>query len=737
MVRTNELLLDGLNPSQREAVQHIAGPLLIVAGPGSGKTRVITHRAAYLCREAGVPPRGIAAVTFTNRAAKELKTRLDRLMGLQSSLLYAGTFHALCASILRADGSGISIQPDFVIMDDDDQIGLVKRAMLLLNLDPKKFPPRSFLAWISRAKSHLLGPESAGLPINSYYEEIAQKVYAEYEGLLNRSHGLDFDDLLLKTVSLFRTRSEVLAKYQERFLHLMVDEFQDTNLAQSEITRCLGGKHRNICVVGDPDQAIYSWRNADVRNILDFKNLYPDAKMINLSENYRSTGIILGVAQKLIASNTQRLGLELHTNNEDGFPVTIAEAFGEDDEAEMVVKEVDRLTRFENLTLRDCAVTFRVNAQSRSLEEACLRYGVPYKLIGGVRFYQRREIKDVVAYLRLIQDPYDEASIGRVINVPARGIGKKTVDELGYWARSLNVPLYTALQLLAHDEELGGAPFAGRARRQLSGFISVLEKLRQGLDDMDLPSLIDEVLETTGYRLSLLNSDEADAEDRLDNLRELRAAASDYQSLDGRSGLTSFLETIALVSEQDSLAEDEDQYLTLITLHQIKGLEYPAVFITGFEEGLLPHFRSLDDPWQLEEERRLAYVGITRSKEHLYLFRALRRRIFGQYQASAASRFLSDIPYQLTRGLDRQRGVNSSGIAPEIRPGFLRSTSSSDSSAPFQAGDKVNHDTFGKGIVVSCVPQTSDYEVTVAFSGGAGVKRLLNGFANLVKVASS
>ena len=732
MTQARDSLLDGLNPAQREAVEYVDGPLLIIAGPGSGKTRVITHRIAYLVRHVGISPGRVAAVTFTNRAAREMRTRLERLLGERARQMTAGTFHALCASILRRDGEAIGIPRDYVIMDDDDQIDLIKRSLDITNLDPKRFPPRGLLSAISGAKSQLLGPEAFGAQLSGYYDEVVRRVYTEYQGLLTRSHGLDFDDLLMRTVDLLRQSQQVRDKYQDRFIHLMVDEFQDTNSAQYHIARELAGKYRNIAVVGDPDQSIYSWRNADIRNILGFKQDYPEAKVVNLAENYRSTGVILDAAREVIAPNSQRLEQELFTSNERGAPVTIAEAYNEEEEAQLVLQEVRRLTQ-EGYSLRDCVVAFRVNAQSRVLEEACLRYGVPYRLVGGVRFYQRREVKDILAYLRLLQDPYDEVSVGRVINVPTRGIGKKTVDDLTIWARSLDLPVYTALQLVSADEA-PSAPFDARQRRQLGDFERLVAGLHDDAANLELAELVSEVMERTGYRRSLLESGDPDAEDRLDNLREFQGVAGDFSGMPASETLQAFLESAALVSEQDTLNGDEQQYLTLITLHQIKGLEYPAVFITGMEEGMLPHFRSLDDATQLEEERRIAYVGITRAEKRLYLLRALRRRIFGVTQGSAPSRFLMDIPYELTRRMERPGMPPGSADTLPARPRPAPVAAQASATAgppPFKAGDRVSHASFGQGIVVNCVPKPGDYEITVAFAGGSGVKRLLNSFAKL------
>ena len=711
--------------------------MLIVAGPGSGKTRVITNRIAYLNQHVGIRPGRIAAVTFTNRAAREMRNRLAVLMGDGAQRLTAGTFHALCASILRRDGEVIGIPPDYVIMDDEDQMNLIKQSMEQLQLDPKRFPPRSLLSAISRAKSQLLGPDALAAKADGYYDEVVHRVFAAYQASLARSHGVDFDDLLGKAVELFRRAPEIRDRWQERFVHFMVDEFQDTNTAQYEIARLLAGKYRNLAVVGDPDQSIYSWRNADIRNILSFKKDYPDATIVALSQNYRSTSTILDAARHVIRANSQRIEQELFTENGQGVPIRIADTYSEEEEAQEVIREVQRLTEPESVNLRDCVVTYRVNAQSRALEEACLRHGMPYKIVGGVRFYQRREVKDLICYLRLLENPFDEVSLTRVINVPARGIGKRTVDELLAWANSLDVPAYTALQLLQDDAERP-SPFDLRQKRQLGGFLSLLNGLSELKPEMELPQLIDEVLEQSGLRRAILESDDPDAEDRLENLRELRGLSAEFADAPAEESLSAFLERIALVSDQDVLDEDEQQYLTLITLHQIKGLEFPVVFITGMEDGVLPHMRSIDDPDQLEEERRIAYVGMTRARERLYLFRSLRRRMFGSFGSSRRSRFLKDIPFELIEAPERGQRYGNGGMSRTEREFAVVGADGAPVQAPpFKAGEKVTHPVFGLGIVVDCSPRPGDYEVTVAFPGNQGVKRILHSYGKLEGVQRS
>ncbi len=756
----DEALLKDLNPSQRAAVQHVDGPLLIVAGPGSGKTRVITHRIAYLVRHVGVGPQRIAAVTFTNRAAREMRARIDHLLGGSSNRLSASTFHALCARILRRDGEAIGIPRDFVIMDDDDQIGVVKQALERAALDPKRFPPRGILSAISAAKSQLLGPEGLNDAGAGSYDDIVRRVYREYQNLLDRNHGLDFDDLLLRAVQLFRDSPRTLERYQDRYVHLMIDEFQDTNVAQYEITRQLAGERRNLAVVGDPDQSIYSWRNADIRNILSFQKDFPSAKVVRLSTNYRSTKTILEAAQSVIRRNRQRIDNPLDTDNPSGDQICVAETYNEEEEAQFVVAEATRLVREEGTALRDCVVTYRINAQSRALEDVCIRSGIPYRIIGGIRFYQRKEIKDVVAYLRLVQVPNDEVSLGRVINTPARGIGQRTLADLLAWAESREMTPYEALEALAQD---GGAysPFNARQQRQLTGFFRLIAGLRKDAASLGLPDLIDAVMERSGYHRSLIESDdERDSEERLDNIRELRGVTGEF---DGPAidSLPEFIESVALSSPQDDLVDEEQDYLTLITLHQIKGLEYPVVFITGMEEGLLPHSRSMDSDKEIEEERRLAYVGMTRAKRRLYLLRAV-RRVMRNGPPLGASRFLRDVPFSLTATPDRRPagGGRASYAQTPSRPQYGSSSlfsrqASSDAgpsawrrggadsllgsngnsedglTPPFAPGNKVTHASFGRGIVVSCEPRAGDYEVTVAFQNGAGVRRLLHSYGKL------
>jgi len=726
-------MLSGLNPAQREAVEAVEGPVLILAGPGSGKTRVIAHRIAYLIKVMGISPRRIMAVTFTNKAAREMKERVYGLLGSRVEELTLGTFHRICARILRAEAAHIGLEPRFVIYDEEDQLNLVKRSLEELGLEPKLYPPKALKSAISAAKARLLAPEEY-IP-GHYFEEVAKRVYQRYEELLAQSNALDFDDLLMKAVLLFRDRPKVLAKYQSRYLHLLIDEFQDTNLAQYLLAKQMAGEHRNICVVGDPDQSIYSWRFADLRHILDFEKDYPDAKIVFLEQNYRSTKTILDVANYVIYANRQRKEKKLWTENEVGTPIAIAQTYSEQEEAQFVVGEVEKLTSDEEFKAMDCAVMYRTNAQSRALEEAFIRFGMPYKLVGGTRFYERREIKDIISYLRLIHNPDDSVSLSRIINTPGRGIGNKTVAELMAWAKQLEVSLYSALKLTAEGKE--DNPFTPRRAQALVSFLTLLDELMERGNELNIVALIDLVLQRTGYKDYLLQSDE----ERWENILELRTVADEYQDLEPKDSLASFLEGVTLVSDIDGLDEKADA-VTLITLHQAKGLEFPVVFIVGLEEGLLPHFKSLPDPEQLEEERRLCYVGITRAKERAYLVHALRRSLMGVSGRSIPSRFLNDIPPHLVTSTSAGLGEQALVTAPPIPRADTRlrfGPSRAEGRPPFprlsmiKAGERVRHATFGEGLVVGCVATKDDYEVTIAFDGGE-VKRFLLSFAPLEKV---
>ncbi|MFA5374681.1 MAG: UvrD-helicase domain-containing protein [Dehalococcoidia bacterium] len=718
-------ILEGLNPAQREAVEAIDGPLLILAGPGSGKTRVIAHRVAYLIKVWGVRPRQIMAVTFTNKAAREMKERLYGLLGSSVEELSVGTFHAICAKILRRDGKHIGIDSNFVIYDDDDQMSLVKRVLQELDIDPKRSPPRIFLSTISASKSKMIAPKD--YVKSNYFEEVSGRVYQRYQELLAESKALDFDDLLMKVVELFQTHPDVLEKYQKRYHYVLVDEFQDTNTVQYMLAKQLAGQHRNICVVGDPDQSIYSWRSADLRNILSFEKDYPDAKVVYLEQNYRSTKVILEVAHSVISVNRKRKEKGLWTENEEGLPIVVVEAYNEQEEAQFVVSEVDKLVGQKKYKAGDIAIMYRTNAQSRAVEEAFIRYGMPYKLVGGTRFYERREVKDIIAYLRLIHNPYDSVSLSRVINVPTRGIGAKTTDQLDQMARERSMPVYAVLQMVSDDKS--EQSLNSRTARALTGFLEMLNEMMKASDEVNTVELFDLIINRTGYKDYLYEN--PDGEDRWENILELRTVAEDYREMPPKEGLSAFLENIALVTDTDSYNEKVNA-VTMITLHAAKGLEFPIVFILGLEEGLLPHRKSLDDPDQMEEERRLCYVGITRAKHQVYLVRAFRRSSMGATSVNLPSRFLMDIPSHLRttpRGdADKlNTATKSSKRQAKIEKPHIEKP-------PLSAGEHVVHAKFGEGVVVSCAPRGNDQELTIAFKGEGGLKRLLLSLAPLEKV---
>jgi len=723
-------ILATLNPAQREAVEAIKGPVLILAGPGSGKTRVITHRVAYLVKHCGISPYHIMAVTFTNKAAQEMRDRLEQLLGQAVEALTLGTFHAICARILRREGKAIDLDSSFVIYDEDDQLRLTKQALEELNLDPKQYVPQALRSAISAAKSRLISPKDYAQRVSSYFEEIVQRVYQRYQELLSQSQAADFDDLLMKTVQLFQNHSQILKRYQSRYVHILVDEFQDTNIAQYELMKQVAGKYRNLCVVGDPDQSIYSWRFADLRNILSFEKDYPEAKVVFLEQNYRSTKTILEVASDVISANVLRKPKKLWTENEDGARVTVIESYNAEEEAQSVVSEIEKLISQEQISLKDCAVMYRVNAQSRALEETFLRYGVPYKLVGGTRFYQRQEVKDIIAYLRVIHNPQDNVSLTRIINVPGRGIGQKTVNTLQSWAKAHDTSLFEALKQVSHPDSVGTKQsLSPHIVQSLAGFDALISKLTAQSQELSLSGLVDEILEHTKYKEYIL--DKEDGEERWENITELKSVAREYDELSPEEALTAFLEKVSLVSDIDELDEKADA-VTLITLHQAKGLEFPAVFIVGLEEGILPHRKSFDDPEQMEEERRLCYVGITRAKKRLYLLRSYRRSLFGGSTANLPSRFLQDISPHLIS----PRGLWEESPTPVASPDFNRDSQPSPrplSTLTLKVGDHVRHSKFGSGIVMNCNATRDDQELTIAFEE-AGVKKLLASLAPLEKI---
>jgi DNA helicase-2/ATP-dependent DNA helicase PcrA len=736
--------LDSLNPQQRQAVEALGGPVLVLAGPGSGKTRVLTYRVAYLVRVCGIPPQRILAVTFTNKAAREMRDRLVALLGEdQVNRLTVGTFHAICARILRREAQKIGLDPQFLIYDTDDQLGLVRRAMQELSFDEKQYPASSILYGIGRAKDELLDPSTYAQQISSYWEEIVSRVYERYQKLLEENHALDFDDLLMRTVQLFEQHPAIAQRYQERFLHVLVDEYQDTNHAQYVLVRHLSARYRNLFVVGDEEQAIYAWRGATLRNILEFERDFPESRVILLEQNYRSTQRILQAARGVIAASRQRpYAKTLWTQNPAGHPVVVREAYDEQDEARLVADEITRLID-AGYRLRDIAVMYRTNAQSRVFEEAFLRYGLRYKLVGGTRFYQRREVRDILAYLRLLHNPNDSVSLLRIVNVPPRGIGSGTIEEWHAWAQAEGEGLMAVLARLGRPEDPlpEGVPLTGRAARVLRAFRCLLDELAQVAREQPLPVLLDELLARIGYRDYLLQDRES-GEERWENVQELRTVVQEYAGLPPQEALASFIEQTALIADIDEYDERSDA-VTLITLHQAKGLEFPVVFIVGMEEGLLPHARSMGDANEMEEECRLCYVGMTRAKERLYLFRAFKRTLFGTSELRTPSRYLSLIdPAVVSTGEERESlraggravaRVHASRVLDRLADSIAGTTVRERPRDSFAAGDRVRHPTFGEGVVVAVKPSGEDQELTVAFEE-KGLKRLLAGYARLERI---
>ena len=712
-------LLTVLNPVQREAVLHTEGPVLIVAGAGSGKTRILTHRIAYLIREKGVHPKQILAITFTNKAAQEMLARVQELLGtLLSRGMWVLTFHSACARILRKEHQRLGLPSHFSIYDEADSERVIKMVLRDAGLDERRFPPRQIKAAISRAKDNLLGATEYAQAAGNWYERTVADVYTGYEARLRSAGAVDFDDLILRTVQLFKGQPEVLEHYQERFRYILIDEYQDTNRAQYHLVNLLASKHRNICVVGDADQGIYSWRGATIQNLLDFEHDYPDAQEFILDQNYRSTRTILEVANALIEHNVQRKPKNLWTESGHGSPVVRYRAEDEHDEAWFVAQEIEHLVTDEGeASYRDVAVFYRTNAQSRVLEDVLMRSGIPYRVVGGVRFYERREIKDTLAYLRALVNPQDAVSVRRVINSPKRGIGDQTVAALDSFARDEEI---TLLEACRRAEEI--SLLSARARGAVAGFVGVMDRLRAKLDEgARITALVEAAFTDSGYYAELDAERTVEAESRKENLRELVGVAAEFEARFPDSGLPEFLEQVALVTEQDEY-DDEAGTVTLMTLHNAKGLEFDLVFIVGMEDGIFPHHRSMTEPDQMEEERRLAYVGITRARRRLYISHAWSRSLFGASNYNPPSRFLNEIPGDLVE----ERQAEEEPVHPDAGVGAAPPPDVS-------AGDTVLHDRFGEGVVITVSGRGPDAEAVIMFED-EGEKRLLLAYAPLQKV---
>ena len=740
-----DTLLARLNPPQQEAVTHGDGPLLIFAGAGSGKTRVLTARIAYLIASRRVWPDRLLAVTFTNKAAREMRGRVETLVGEKAERMWVGTFHATAVRILRREAQRIGITSSFVIFDEDDTRAALRRVLDELRLDPKRYPIGALSNGISQAKNELKRPQD--IPNRSYADEVLRRVYESYQEVLRRSGGLDFDDLIMKLVELYSTDAEALEKWRDRFRHVLVDEYQDTNRAQYVLVNLLAAEHRNVAVVGDDDQSIYRFRGADIRNILDFRKDYPDAHVVHLEQNYRSSQAILDAAYNVIRSNPERAEKRLWTDRAGGEKVVATQAYNEVEEAEFVADELERLRKTEKRGYSDFAVLYRTNAQSRAFEDVLARRRIPYRLVGGIRFWERREVKDLVAYLRFCFNPQDALSFGRIVSVPSRKIGNVTVEAINAFARESAGRAQGALagktdilEILTDPARVPGVPKTAVA--PLLGFRAQVESVRSTMGVLRPSELIDHVVEVMGLRAHYLDGT-PQGEARLENLNELRGLAESFDDREPDQGLEDFLAEVALVSDVDAYDENGEG-VTLITLHMVKGLEFPVVFMVGMEEGLLPHQRALDEreenpslvgaATEMAEERRLAYVGMTRAKDRLYLSCAFRRHLYGRSQPAFPSRFLTDIPQSL---LAAPRG--SAPVAPP-RQGYKeryleRQVQAAPAAPPvqrFASGDRVSHPAFGSGTVVKSTMTRTDEELVVKFDK-VGLKILSGMLAPLTK----
>ncbi|NUQ69242.1 MAG: UvrD-helicase domain-containing protein [Chthonomonadales bacterium] len=722
----SESLLDHLNPAQRTAVCHGQGPILIFAGAGSGKTRVLTHRIAYLIAEYGISATRILAVTFTNKAAREMRERTESLLGRDCRGLWIGTFHSCCARMLREAGQSIGVPPDFVIFDTNDQMSMMREILKEQNLDQERYPPKTVLETISKAKERLQDPSVYSDSAADVYSRTCARVYRLYEERLRASDALDFDDLLLYAVRLLHEDANALQLFQTRFQHILVDEYQDINYAQYRLIHQLAAAHRNICVVGDDDQSIYAFRGADVNLILRFERDYPEACIVTLDQNYRSTQTILDAAHAVVSRNPHRRPKRLWTSNGKGSPIQHREVGNEQEEAIFVVETIGRAIADGRRTYRDFAVLYRTNAQSRAFEEVFVNFGVPHRLVGARPFYQRKEVKDVIAYLRLVRNPHDAVSLKRVINVPARGIGATSLQRLELAAKDAGLGLWAALnspQVLVI--------VSPRARNAIAGFTSLIQDLCDFAASASVAELAHEVIQRTRYIEALQTVGASENRERIENVKELLTVTQRFDDLDEERSLAAFLEQVALVSELDDHAATGNA-VTLMTLHASKGLEFPVVFMVGMEQGLLPHSRALQDDTEMEEERRLCYVGITRAKEELYVTNAYRRNLFGLTALNAPSVFLREMGVQKEPPTSRPAPIASDLVRPvqQVTVPTAESKPVPNRPRPFRDGARVSHHVFGKGIVISVRPSNEDYEVTVSFPDH-GIKKLLHSMARL------
>lgn len=737
-----------LNPQQQEAVYHTEGPLLILAGAGSGKTRVLTHRIAYLIEEKGINPWNILAITFTNKAASEMRERVDKIVGFGSESIWVSTFHSTCVRILRRYIDRLGFDNRFVIYDADDQKTLMKEICRKMNMDTKIYKERSLLAQISHAKDELLTPDEMEMHAGAdFNQKKVAAVYREYQSALKSNNALDFDDLIVKTVELFQNCSDVLESYQERFKYIMVDEYQDTNTAQFKLISLLASKYENLCVVGDDDQSIYKFRGANIGNILGFERVFPNARVIRLEQNYRSTKNILSAANHVIENNASRKSKTLWTENKEGEKIHFRQFMNGYEEAEYVVGEISGAHREGKAAYKDCAILYRTNAQSRLFEEKCLMANIPYKIVGGVNFYARKEIKDLLSYLKTIDNSVDDLAVRRIINVPKRGIGATTLGRVQDYADHMNCSFYDALRVA---EEI---PAIGRSLSKIDGFVTFIQSLKSKAENYTVRELLEEVIELTGYVAELEAEDTEEAQARIENIDELISKTESYQDAMEERGepatLSGFLEEIALIADIDNVDPDKD-YVLLMTLHSAKGLEFPNVFLVGMEDGIFPSYMSMSsgDKSDLEEERRLCYVGITRAMQELSLTSARQRMLRGEVQYNKVSRFVREIPRELVEMgqaveekkkqiadmMDKESSLAKMKMAfaaKSFQPREFKVTKAD--SLDYEVGDTVRHVKFGVGLVKDIADGGRDYEVTVDFDK-VGVKKMFAGFAKLKKI---
>ncbi|WEV82466.1 DNA helicase PcrA [Bacillus velezensis] len=731
-------LLSGLNPVQQEAVKTTDGPLLLMAGAGSGKTRVLTHRIAYLMAEKHVAPWNILAITFTNKAAREMKERVESILGPGADEIWISTFHSMCVRILRRDIDRIGINRNFSILDTADQLSVIKGILKERNIDPKKFDPRSILGSISSAKNELIEPEEFAKTAGGYYDQVTSDVYTDYQKKLLKNQSLDFDDLIMTTIKLFERVPEVLEFYQRKFQYIHVDEYQDTNRAQYLLVKQLAARLENICVVGDSDQSIYRWRGADIANILSFEKDYPSANVILLEQNYRSTKRILQAANEVIKNNSNRKPKNLWTENDEGIKLSYYSGDNEFGEGQFVAGKIYELNSSGRRKLSDIAILYRTNAQSRVIEETLLKSGLNYNIVGGTKFYDRKEIKDILAYLRLVSNPDDDISFTRIVNVPKRGVGATSLEKIASYAAMNGMSMFQAVK------QVDFIGVSAKAANALDGFGAMIENLTNMQDYLSITELTEEILEKTEYREMLKAEKSIEAQSRLENIDEFLSVTKNFEQKSEDKSLVAFLTDLALIADIDQLDQKEEESggkdaVTLMTLHAAKGLEFPVVFLMGMEEGVFPHSRSLMEEAEMEEERRLAYVGITRAEEELYLTNAKMRTLFGRTNMNPESRFIREIPGDLLENLNEKK-------TPRMRPGrkvrpkrgpvsrpVSYANKTGGDSLSWAVGDKAGHKKWGTGTVVSVKGEGESTELDIAFPSPVGVKRLLAAFAPIEK----